>query len=162
MWKYFSISDCDKINLHNAISLHDCYVTKIIADKDLMFEFSDGFWIVETNKQNPYGQTLRTDKSQIYFTEFDIDNIYIFKKFSILRRIIRTSRIEVSLEKLISNINSGKWQLEIIDEFHKGSNVLFNTSLYLENRSKHMECQIIIEYKKMNYFWNNICEDRPW
>ncbi|MCL2779815.1 MAG: hypothetical protein FWD73_17630 [Polyangiaceae bacterium] len=61
-WKYRAIND------FASICLHDCWVTHIGEQGNaIIFGFSDGFWIVETNVQNPYKRTLRTGKSKLAF-----------------------------------------------------------------------------------------------
>ena len=66
MWKY------SEINAYPNIILHDCRIVKAwIENRDIVIEFDNGFWILEDNKQNPFGKTLRTGKSEIRFINFD-------------------------------------------------------------------------------------------
>jgi hypothetical protein len=160
LWKY---------NVKNAypnIILHDCRIIKAWIDNcDIVFEFDDsGFWICEDNKDNPFGKTLRTDKSEIRFTKYDADavHIYIFKTFHLFGKSIFTKRIEVGLDKFIAQINCGNWQFECVDELYAWSRVGFNGYVWLRKRPYHYECQLNLFFDEMSYSWNKICEDKPW
>ena len=61
---------------------------------DLVMEFDDyGFWIGEKNKQNPYKNLLRTEKSELRFVDFDTwSNIYIFKRYNLFKNFFYISR----------------------------------------------------------------------
>ncbi len=162
MWKFSSEND------YPDIILHDCVVTKITLDgDDLVMEFDDyGFWIGENNKQNPFGNMLRTEKSELRFVDFDTwSNIYIFKRYNLFRKFFHTSRIDLSLEKLISNVNSGKWTFEFIYEYYTSSTqalAIFNGCINVKNKRKNYDCQIESDCSKMVYSWNKIREDAPW
>ena len=106
---------------------------------------------------------MRTDKATIRFVDFDIDNIYIFKYICLFHRFSFTRRVDVSFEKFIENINSGKWKFEFIDEFYAGnSGALFNGWVYFDHKPHHYDCQIQLRSTKSIYSWNKIYEDRPW
>lgn len=141
-------------------------MTKVAVDnKDIIFEFDDnGFWVIENNKHNPFGKTLRTDKSELRFVNCDSDftSIYIFKVFYLFRKPVLTNRIEISLEDLTSQINSGKWQFEFIDELYAWDKAEFNGWLWFGKKPYHMECQLQLSFEDMLYSWNKICEDKPW
>lgn len=155
MWEY-----CDKSG--KGISLHDCIATHVNIDKsNLLLEFTDGFWITRQNKLSRYEGTFCTDKAQVCITQFDICHIYIFHELRIFRRLIHTKRTSVSLEKIISNINYGHWKLEFITEYHAFNEVLYYCWIW-DNKRHHKECQICLNYEEIQYFWNNICEDKPW
>lgn len=161
MWKFSSEND------HHNIILHDCVVEKVTLDgDDLVMEFNDrGFWIGENNKQNQYGKMLRTDKSELRFTDFEIDEIYIFKRYNLFRIFHHVSRVEISLEKFISNINSGKWTFEFLYEYYAGIESLgaiFDCWIDVINKEKHYDCQLKLGCSKMIYSWNKICEDTTW
>ena len=161
MWKFSSE------NSYPDIILHDGVVTKITLDNDdLVMEFNDGgFWIGQDNKQNPYKKTVRTEKSELRFTDFDIDDIYIFKMYNLFKKFYHTSRVEVSLEKLISNVNSGKWTFEFLYEYYTSSRqreAIFKGCVNVVNKQKHYDCQIELDCSKMIYSWNKIDEDAIW
>lgn len=160
MWKYSSKND------YPNIILHDCHVTKIsVENKDIILEFDDyGFWMIENNKHNPFGKTLRTDKSEIRFVNCQLDSIsiYIFKVFHLFRKPVLTNRIEIPLENLMYQINSGKWRFEFIDEYYACNEALFNGWIRFDKKPYHMECQLQLLFEDMKYSWNRICEDKPW
>lgn len=157
MWNYHDRND------KQDISLHDCHATKAyIEGDDLVLEFEDGFWIDATNIQNPFCKLLQTDTSQLRFCRYDALEIYSFHEFRIVQRPVSTIRKSISPEVFIQNINSGKWQLEFISEYHEGSSLLFHCWLWFEKRPYHRECQVMIDCDHREYGWNSICEDKPW
>lgn len=160
MWKYSAK------NAYPGIILHDCRIIKVRIDgRDLVFEFDDsGFWVLEDNKQNPFGKTLRTDRSEVRFTNYDAASvqIYIFKRFYLFGKLILTKRVEVGLDEFALEINRGKWQYECVDELYAWRRACFNGYVWLDRRPYHYECQINLFFDEMLYSWNKICEDKPW
>lgn len=160
MWKY------NVKNAYPGIILHDCRIVKVWKDNcDIVLEFdNNGFWIVGDNKDNPFGKTLRTDKSEIRFANYEADDvqIYIFKTFHLFGKSILTKRIEVPLDKFITGINGGKWQFECVDELYAWNRACFKGYVWLGKRPYHYECQINLFFNEMVYSWNKICEDKPW
>ena len=157
LWKH-----SDK-NENNEISLHDCRTTQVLTkDNDLYFKFDDGFWILKSNGNNPYAKTLRTDASQLKLCNFDVSNIYVFHEFHLFRRLISIKRVSLNLEALMDNINSGKWELEFLYEYHTYHGVLYQCCIWSKRKPYHMEAQLIIDCESIEYFWNNLCEDKPW
>ena len=163
MWKFTSEND------YNNIILHDCVVEKVTLEgNDLVIEFNDnGFWIGEKNNQNPYKKLLRTEKSELRFVDFDIDNIdiHIFKRYNFFRIFHHVSRVDISFEELISNINSGKWRFEFLYEYYAGVETLgaiFDCWINVTNKQKSYDCQIKLGCSKMIYSWNKIDEDATW
>ena len=76
MWK-----NCIE-NAQEYITLHDCVVNGAEAfDDALSLTFDDGFWMLADTKYNSCGETVRTDKSKINFTEFDEEDIEHFYRF---------------------------------------------------------------------------------
>lgn len=158
MWRY-----TEKSNEKAKISLHDCRATRMfINDGNLHFEYNDGFWVLTTNENNPHNETFKTDLSQLKVCNFEIENIYIFNKFRLFRRLISTKRIDITIETLIDNINNGKWELEFLYEYHTYQGMLFNCWIWMNQKPCHKECQIALQCDDMEYFWNNICIDKPW
>lgn len=157
MWKNSSQ------NKQNFISLHDCKATNITIQEDhLFFEFDDGFWISPIAESNPFGYTAKTDKSEIQLIQFNVSNIYIFKEFRLLRRPVIIKRDSLDLEKLMANINCGKWELEFINEYHARKDVLYQCCIWTKQRPYHMDCQIELDCDAIEYHWNDLRKDRPW
>ena len=88
---------CFDRNQNGDITLHDCKATKVFMKKDVLcFEFENGFWVSEKNRHNPYGRTLRTDKSRVDFrllygdSEDDV-TFYLFKQKSTERQFANST-----------------------------------------------------------------------
>lgn len=160
MWKFTSE------NAYPNIILHDCRIAKVsLQNKTLVFEFDDsGFWIVENNKENPFGKTLRTDKAEICFHGFDKDYFcfYTFKPFKLLGRTLFIRMVEISFEEFVLNVNSGKWEPEFIEEFYGLGAASFEGEVFFNKKPYRYRFQMQLSFEKMEYNWNEICEDRPW
>lgn len=157
LWKHFEKSENAKI------SLHDCIATRaFIEDNNLYFEYDDGFWIIGTNENNLYNNTFGTDISQLKICNFEVVDIYVFSEFRLFHHLINTRRVSIKLETLIRNINSGKWKLEFLYTYQAYRGVLFHCCIQMKHRPYHKECQIVIDCDDMEFFWNNICKDKPW
>lgn len=144
------------------ISFHDCCATQARTDShNLYFEFNDGFWITSNTKNNQYDNTLRTDKSQLKICNYEVSDIYIFKEIRLFRHLISTHRVPLNLDKLMENINSGKWKLEFLYEYHFYHRVLFMCWIWSKSKPYHRECQLIIDCDGMECFWNKLREDCP-
>lgn len=145
------------------ISFHDCRATQARIDNhDLWFEFADGFWICGDTKNNRHDKTLRTDRARLRISGYDISDVYIFKDIRLFRRLVSTQRISIDLNTLLKNINSGKWALEFIYEYHTFQGVMFLCYIWFKSKPYCRECQLFIENKGMECFWNNLREDCPW
>ena len=159
MWKHTSKND------YPNIILHDCFVTNISTqNNDIIFEFDDGFWITDTHKENPYGQILRTGKSQMLFSnvDYDFSGIYIFKELKVFKKLMFTNRVSLAMKDFIAKINSGKWSFEIKDELYAWHQAVFVGDVRFNHRPYRREFQIDLNVKEMIYSWNEIREDRVW
>ena len=97
MWK-----NCIE-NAHEYITLHDCVVNSAEAFDDVLsLTFDDGFWVLADTKYNSCGETVRTDKSKINFTEFDeqLSVFYLFKRHYIFGKRLCTIRKKVELKEV--------------------------------------------------------------
>ncbi len=160
MWKYSTKND------YPIIILHDCCIENITIDgHNIVFDFDEnGFWVSGNSKYNSDEKTLRTDKSEVQFTncDFDFIRIYIYNTYRIFGKPFFTRRIELPLKKLSTLINSRKWQFEFIDELYAWHEAFFIGLLRSKSKPYHIECQIHFSYEDMLYCWNKVCEDRPW
>ena len=154
--------NCIAKNDRDVISLHDSRATGIHMDgKDLVLDFADGFWLVHGSRYNPHENTLRTDAAQVRFVDFEIENFYVFKVVRLFRKPIFTKRIEMDLQTLIDNVNSGAWELEFLDEYTRFRGLLFNCWIW-HKKGHTQECQISMDCTETQYYWNSIREDRIW
>lgn len=143
MWKFQSIDDWD------AISLHDCRVTHISEqDNDISLHFSDGYWIIETNIQNPYNKTFGTNNSQLTFV-----NSYCKK--------INVDNKQIAWDEFCSKINSNQWEFECITESYINKKCNYEGWVWFDESPYHLDCFLEFSYHNVIYSWNKICEDRP-
>ena len=144
MWKYKGMDQWD------TISLHDCRITTICAkDKDILLGFAEGYWIVETNPQNPYGKTLRTGEAELAFTGAKCEKVEVDDK-------------EMLWGEFCQKINSENWEFECItEEFQEGKCVFWGW-VWAKGNPIHQNCHLHFSFDHRIYHWNLILEDRPW
>lgn len=130
--------------------------------EDLYLEFANGFWIVADTVNNPNHTTLRTDTSQLKIRNYALSDLYLFKEIRLFRRLISTQRVSLNFKTLMNNINSGKWELEFLYDYHAPHGVLFFCWIWSKNKPCHKECQLILDCDGMECSWNKLCEDKPW
>jgi|GEM_PF-2222494 len=133
-------------------SLHDCRITGIENNHgNIILNFSDGYWIIESNPQNPYNKTIKTGASSLTLVNARCEDI-IFggKKFS--------------WNDLVQNINSGKWSFECNAECYSD-----NKSVYLGfvcvgkvYYTPNPECHIWFTFQELVYNWNTVHKGRRW
>ena len=154
-------SHCDNDEKH--LSLHDCIAERAYFENGkLGFEFNDGFWISPDHPGSNLSNLVRTDFSKVEYTledgaDYDV-TIYVFKK----NIFIKTIRIEWTIQELLNNINSGKYKLEFLYQYVDYSSRIIECELKLDKKPYRMECVIKISAPEVSYYWNNLCEDRPW
>ena len=153
-------------NSYPNISLSDCRIVKARLEKrDIIFEFDDmGFWVNDTHPQNPHKAFLRTDKSELRlvnanpsltFINYHADVFFAGKK-------LFTKLVEVSMSDLLVNINSGRWAIDIADEYYGYKRVMLCGILHRDKPQYVADVQIEVFYDESRYYWNQICEDRTW
>ena len=159
MWK-----NCIE-NAQEYITLHDCVVNSAEAFDDVLsLTFDDGFWILADTKYNPCGETARTDKSKINFTEFDeqLSVFYLFKRHYIFGKRLCTTRKKVELKEVYKKINKGEWKIEFNEKYNGVHQVLFFGGVTTKKKIWAYEFQMVIDCDKIKYYWNNIRPDRKW
>ncbi len=160
MWNYSTS------NSYPNIILHDCIVEKIrIEETNLIFTFNDnGFWINKDNVHNPFGQILRTGRSELKVVNIDMDytDINIFEKVRLFNKPILTKLKNISLNDFISKVNCGEWRFEFVNEYYAFHSAMFCGYLHSSKSSYSIYTQIEIMYDEIIYYWNKIYEDRTW
>jgi hypothetical protein len=158
LWNYTSKNDWENM------SLHDCRIMKIsILDTDTVFEFNDnGFWITETNNQNPYKRTLRTEKSQLTLTNCHCITLKITERQWLLSKFLRNKKVHIPWLDLCSKINANEYQFEFINEIHQKGLVRYEGILHSNNEPYSLNCQLKFRFDEMVYGWNKIDENKPW
>ena len=158
VWKYTAE------DAYPQIFFHDCIADRAYFDgRDLVMEFGeDGFWVGENFPGNHFGKLLRTDKAQVRFVDVEKEfiTVYVFRTYRLFYKSLFTRRIYVTPDELARKINSGKWKLEFVTEVYDKGQCFF--SGHIQWPSKTQEWQMYLICKHIRYFWNRICEDRPW
>lgn len=133
------------------ISLHDCRITSIHEDGDnIICRFAEGYWIVETNAQNPYKKTLGTnDNAQLTLINARCEKIMVDEK-------------EMTWEEFCAYINIDAWEFECITEEHAHQKCIYYGWLWFNEEPFHRDCELHFNCQHVEYAWNDICEDRPW
>jgi len=144
MWKY------EAVNNWGTISLHDCRITEITEiEKDIVFAFSDGYWIIETNTQNPYKKTLGTNSSSLTLTNAKCEKVEIDNK-------------AITWSEFCLKVNVDKWEFECITESYSNNKCTYEGWIWFDNKPYHLDCCLEFSIDRVIYNWNEIMEDRPW
>ena len=139
------------------LSLHDCNATEVSFENGVLsFFMEDGFWIASTHPENGTGNTVRTDSSVVEFhlerAIFEDVLIYVFTK-NAFGKVVRS---EVSLSKLISDINSKKCRLEFLYQYYDEGSEIIKCVMWYDKRPYYRECQIELCISGEAYRWNDI------
>ena len=152
---------CDRDE--NMFSLHDCITDRVyFQDKELIFDFPDGFWVLPDHPASDIDKVVRTDAAKVTYTliddEYDV-TIYVFEK-SLFGQTIRK---EWSIGELADKINSGKCKLEFLYRYNQGNNnAILMCNIRVDKKPYFKDCWIEITYASLEYAWNHLCEDRTW
>lgn len=150
-------------NDYRIICLRDCTVNDISQENDdVIFEFNDGFWLLENNDPNKFERAVHTDKSTLRFTNVNLEasDIYMFKQIRISGIRISTVRIKIKFPIFCGRINRGDWQFIFKDEVYDDIRAVFDGYIYSKLKKRYRKCQIVLENESTVYSWNQISEDR--
>ena len=145
------------------LTLHDCVAERAyFEDGKLGFEFHDGFWISPDHPDSNLPNLVKTDFSKVEYVLKDGVNddvtVYVFKK-NLFKKIFR---VEWTIKKLINNINNGKCKLVFLYQYIDYDSRIIECELELNNKPYYWECVLKIPAHEVNYYWNNLCEDKLW
>lgn len=161
-----SFIHCD--NSNEFLTLHDCIAERAyICDGKLVFEFPDGFYISAQHPDNPYGNCLLTDAARV---EFVLEDSYGYHAYAWLfvRERKKNSKKTVrywDLDLFMKKVNSGMCKFEFTEHYMNTQNPFDNVICGCLRGNKKLsfcECWMRIYATKINYYWNNLCPDRPW
>lgn len=152
---------CD--NSEKNLTLHDCIADRAyFEDGKLIFEFDDGFWIGADHPENNLNKMVRTDFAKVEFVlvkgEWCDGYVYVFERTFFKR----TVRKEMTLEKLVDDINRGKCKLEFLYQYVDENSRMIDCMLRFDKRPYFKECWMMLLASEVNYLWNNLCADREW
>lgn len=145
------------------LTLHDCVAERAyFEDGKLGFEFHNGFWISPDHPDSNLPNLVKTDFSKVeYVLKDGVDDdvtVYVFKE-NLFKKIFR---VEWTIKKLINNINNGKCKLVFLYQYIDYDSKIIECELELNNKPYCWECILKIPAHEVNYYWNNLCEDKPW
>jgi hypothetical protein len=141
-----------------SISLNDCTVNDISQENDdVIFEFNEGFWLLQKDEQNGLTSRARTDKSTLRFTNVNLEaiDIYMFKPIKLSGIRINTVRIKIKFPIFCGRINRGDWQFIFKDEVYDEMRAVFDGYIYSKLKRHYRKCQIVIENEGTVYSWDN-------
>lgn len=146
-------------------SLHDARITSVVQNgTTLTLGFKDGFWVLPTHPNNPYGKILRTTSSVLTFdmedglgTDVDME-ICVIKKGLFGRSILKRCKTV----DLAEYINAKGYYLEVIDFLTEYHNYLIYGILYNTKKNRCMECAIRLYAPSSVYYWNDLRSDAEW
>ena len=160
MWEYTSN------NSYPDIILHDCTIERVqLEAQDIVFTFdNNGFWITKGHPQNPFGDTLRTDCSELRLTNVDLDfsSVSVYREWRFAKKQLFTARQTLSFDEFAARINSGMWTFEFVDEYYGYHRAMFCGYIHSNKKPYLIEAQIEAHYEESRYSWNKIHEDRTW
>lgn len=152
---------CDHDEKH--LTLHDCIAERAYFENGKVgFKFNDGFWISPKHPESDLSTLVRTDFSKVEYTledgnEYDV-TVYVFKK-TFFKKVFR---IEWTIQELVNGINNGKYKLEFLYQYIDYNSRIIECVLNFDKKPHRMECILKISASEVNYYWNNLREDRPW
>lgn len=156
-----NFSHCDDNETY--ISLHDCVSDgAYFEDGKLGFTFPDGFWISPDHPESNLSKLVRTDFSKVEYTledgeDYDVA-VYVFEK-SFWGKTLRT---EWSVQRLVSQINSGICKLEFLYQYIDFHARMVECTLISDKKPYRRECMMKLSAPQVSYFWNSLRADRPW
>ena len=150
-------------NDENLFSLHDCVAkSAYFRDGVFGFELEDGFWVLTDHPDNSTNEVVRTDFSKIEFALEDGEDydfrIYVLSKNIFGQMVCK----EWTVNEFLDKINNGKYQLEFVYEYSRYNSKIFECDLRSSKKPYRKECILRISLTHINYYWNNLREDRTW
>jgi hypothetical protein len=155
--------NCSASNDDRNISLCDCTVNDISQENDdVIFDFDNGFWLLQKNELNQFVRNAHTDKSSLRFSNVSLEasDIYMFKPIRLFGIRISTVRIKIKFPIFCARINRGDWQFIFKDEIYDDIRAVFDGYIYSKLKRRYRKCQIVFENEGTVYSWNEICGDR--
>lgn len=148
-----------ELNRYPDIILSDCKVIDIqVKENKITVNFSeDGFFVKDSERKSYY----RTDTAQLVMESCDVANISIkeIRTQRLSEELYYDSMYDVESQDFIENINTGKWRLEIVEEFYSVGGGVY--SVRIRCNESPFWCYIKLQFKNLVYMWNDIRYDYP-
>lgn len=145
-------------DLYPNVILSDCAISEIqIRDNNLKFIFSNYGFI----KKDENGNYYRTEGAEIIVEDYDKDELLIKEKrlHQLSEELYFESMFDITFETLLKNVNSGKWKLEIVEEFYATGEGLYICQVREGEGAFWLFLKM--RYKKLVYLWNTVRYDWP-
>jgi hypothetical protein len=156
-----NFSHCDHSEKH--LTLHDCIATQAYFENGkLGFEFENGFWIAPDHSESHLTKMVRTDFAKVEYTLTDGEDydvmVYVFTR-AFDKRAVGT---EWTLQELLQKINAGECHLEFLYQYLDSHARMVECDLHFDKEQCYKKCILKIHAREVCYYWNNLCEDKPW
>ena len=167
-WKFHRVLDATFPEEGTVPYLDDCSAEDLrVEDGKLIFDFPDGFWLLPWDERNPFDEVHRSSASRVTMelsTHSPEDDLFIqlFKRHRFFRGCGFETVTCIDANTLIENIHGKKWRLEFIERYTNPINP--RTAMYYcaIRSKKYMECWIKMDYTQIDYYWDEVLEDRVW
>ena len=143
-------------NLYPNIILSDCTITGIqTKDNKLVFTFSN-YGFLKKEMDNKY---FRTEGAEIIVEDYDREELFIKEKriHQLSEELYFDSLFDVTLERLIRNVNSGIWKIEIVEEFYATGEGIYICQVREEEG--RFWIYLKMKYRNLIYLWNKVRHD---
>lgn len=149
------------INISSDISLSDAIVCEITNCKnDITVNFSEHGGFFKKDKNN--GKYYRTSESSLILKDCNIDDISIkeIRMHKISEGLYCETMMDISLCDFLSNINSGEYTFEFVEEFYNSGKALFIG--YVKKDDDHFWCHIKLSCGDIVCYWKELKYDMPY
>jgi len=149
-----------ELNKYPDILLSDCSLTNIALEgNQIIVNFSEYGFFKRDSQEDKY---YRTDGSQIVIEGCDYDNISIkeIRTQQMSEELYFETMYEIEIKDFIENINTGKWRLEIVEEYYAMGSGFYISQIRTNNNC--FRCYINIRFKNLTYLWSDIGYDCPY
>jgi len=156
MYRYHQTND-------EHISLHDCRAESASFENGVLaFDFREGFWIGPGHPENQGERPVGTDSSRVEFRLESGDEtdavVYVYTE----KGNDTALREEWPLSRLLECINSEGCSLEFLYQYKGYQSLLIECWLWFDKKPYHKECELRLQVSGVEYFWNQLLEDRVW
>ncbi|MCI7135764.1 MAG: hypothetical protein SPI09_03940 [Candidatus Limivicinus sp.] len=163
-WKFHSVLDTKFPEEGHVPTLHDCVAEDLhVEDGKLIFDFPGGFRLLPQDEKNPYNQVCGTSASRVSMELFshspeDDLTICLLKRHRFFSGFGFTAAKEINVNTLIKKIHSKKWKLEFLCKYTQSLSAMYHCIIY--TKRSHMDCWIEIDYTRIDYYWNEVLEEK--
>ena len=157
----------DNCNEYPSISLHDAIITEVVLTRDMItLVFDDkGFTLFDNSRENvkemgTTGAKLHIHRLQPEYEFEKLEEVFISSDHYFHHKHSFSVSKPISIEKLAENVNSGRWNLEIICELHACSSIELRGLIRTKKRYGFNDSFMlyIIYSGSLSYEWESVFE----